>query len=47
MNQKPYNKRLSINLVWSVCTGKYLPEVLALYENPSQIFSLTDLVLGT
>ena len=24
MNQKPYNKCLSINLVWSVCTGKYL-----------------------
>ena len=28
MNQKPYNKSL-INLICSVCTGKYLPSVFS------------------
>ena len=46
MNQKPYNKCL-INLVYSVCTGKYLPSVFrTVYENLREILSRTDLALG-
>ena len=54
MNQKPYNKSL-INLVCSVCTGKYLHSVFShkprffvarLYENLGGILSRTDLPLG-
>ena len=50
LNQKPYNKSL-INLVHSVCTGKYLPSVFSHFfsfvarsvRKPDQIFSRTDL----
>ncbi len=44
---KPYNKSL-INLVCSVCTGKYYlaPSSLGLYEKPQAILSRTDLALG-
>ena len=55
MNQKPYNKCL-INLVCSICTGKYLPffffrtdlapSLLGLYENIRQILSRAGLALG-
>ncbi len=44
---KPYNKSL-INLVCSVCTGKYClaSSSLGLYEKPQAILSRTDLALG-
>ena len=42
---KPYNKSL-INLVCSVCTGKYCTSSLDLYEKPQVILSRTDLPLG-